>query len=429
MSRLSRALVVGAVAVLSLLIVGVAVLDRAGPQLADEASPSASASASAPASPAPTASPSVGPGQSQDPQAVFASIEEQVRELRGLPAPNIGPAAVISRQQLEDELRSSFEEDYPADRQRADNLTLHALGLLSEGQDVAKLQLELLSGQVIGFYDDKERRMVVVSDAGVDAQAEVTYAHEYTHALQDAAFGLDALALDAVGEDDRSLARLALVEGDATAVMLQWMLGNLSPGEVQGITQAPVPDTSDVPDWMLAQLIFPYDAGFQFVSSLGGGLSGDYQRVDAAFRDRLPASTEQVIHPDKYASDERPMQVADPDPAGLLGPGWQNVAATTLGEAMVKITLDALGSSAATDAAAAGWGGDRIQAASGPDGAFALAWRLKWDSATDADEFATAYESVTVSLPHRLMRIADDEVLVLQASSEDVLDRVAAGSP
>ena len=56
---------------------------------------------------------------------------------------------------------------------------------------------------MLGFYDDVEKRMVVVSDAGLDVEAKITYAHEYTHALQDAAFGLDALDTDAPGEDDR----------------------------------------------------------------------------------------------------------------------------------------------------------------------------------------------------------------------------------
>jgi hypothetical protein len=424
MSRLSRDLVIGLVAVLLLLIIVVAVLDRTGDGVV--ATPSSSASRSASASPSATPSLAASPSQQQDPKAVFARIEQQVRDLRGLAAPDIGPADIISRQELEQELKASFEQDYPADRQRADNLTLHALGLLTGDQDVAKLQLELLSGQVIGFYDDRQRRMVVVSDSGVDPQVEVTYAHEYTHALQDAAFGLKSLELNAVGEDDRSLARLALVEGDATAVMLQWMLANLSPAEMQGITEAPIPDTSDVPDWMLTQLLFPYEAGFQFVSALGGGLGGDYQRVNDAFRDRPPASTEQVMHPEKYQANERPMQVADPDPGSALGAGWQNVASTTMGEAMIGITLDALGSTAATDAAASGWGGDRLTVASGPDDASALAWRLKWDTSTDADQFVAAYGSVTLSMAHRLLRVAPDEVLVLQASSPEVLDRVAA---
>ncbi len=423
MSRLSGFAVATAVAILSILIVVVAATHLPGTSVAEQptASPAPSASLK------PSGSAVVSPSQSLEPQVVFSRIEGQVRDLRGLPAPDIGPVELIDRTQLVDELKASFEEDYPKAQQHADNVTLHALGLLTGDQDVAALQLQLLSGQVIGFYDDKKRRMVVVSDAGIDAQAQVTYAHEYTHALQDGSFGLDSLQLDAVGEDDRSLARLALVEGDATAVMLQWMLGNLTPAEMQGITEAPIPDTSDVPDWMLAQLLFPYDAGFKFVTDLGGGLGGDYTRVNDAFRSDPPASTEQVMHFDKYTAHEAPMPVTAPDPAAALGAGWTQVSSTTMGEAMIGITLDGLGASGDTAVAAAGWGGDRLAAASGPDDAFALTWRLKWDSAADADEFATAYGSINLSIPHRLVREAEDEVLVLQATSQAALDAMASG--
>ena len=83
--------------------------------------------------------------------------------------------------------------------------------------------------------------MVVVTDEGLDALAKFTYAHEYTHALQDAAFGLDSLDTDAEGEDDRALARTALLEGDATVPMLAWAFANLEPQELAEITSAPSP--------------------------------------------------------------------------------------------------------------------------------------------------------------------------------------------
>src|SRR5699024_741323 len=114
--------------------------------------------------PTPTAggSGSAGPTASADPAAEFAAIEGQVRSIRLLPAPDIGPADLIGRDQLQAELRASFDADYPQARRDADNLALRALGLLKAGQDIAALQLQLLGDQVIGFYDDKQQRMVVV---------------------------------------------------------------------------------------------------------------------------------------------------------------------------------------------------------------------------------------------------------------------------
>jgi hypothetical protein len=417
-------------------IVAVLVFDLAGRANAVGGNPSAqpsesgvatsSVSASSPASVSPS------PAGSQDPQAVFARIQQQVEQLRGLPAAGIGPAEIIGRQQLEQELADQFAADYPKEQQDADNVTLRALGLLTADQDVAALQLKLLQGQVIGFYDDKKKRMVVVSEEGVDGEAKITYAHEYTHALQDHAFGLTKLGIDdEQTEDDVAMAHLALVEGDATYTMLLWATtgGHLTQQELQDVAGAQQPDMSGIPGWMIQQLTFSYTVGMNFVTALWQR-GNSFDEVDQAFRDKPPASTEQVIHPDKYFADEGPMQVSSPDPASALGAGWKNVESTSLGEAMTGIMLQSWGAGAAGSAAAAGWGGDSVTAASGPDGAFAMMWRLKWDSAQDAEEFAAAYASVQGSLPVevRLVRVNATEQLVLQASSADLVERLAASA-
>ncbi len=383
------------------------------------------------ASPTPqvTASPSVtpAPSASQDAGAVFTAIEQQVRTLRGLPAPSIGPPEVISRAQLEQELRDQFDRDYPADRRAADNVMLRALGLLTADQDVAALQLKLLTGQVIGFYDDTKKRMVVVSDSGVGPEAKVTYAHEYTHALQDAAFGLGSLQLDAAGQDDRDLARLSLVEGDATTTMLLWAIDHMTPQELLGVSQTPVPDVSGVPAWMVQQLELPYTAGAQFVSRLYA--SGGWSAVDAAFRSP-PDSTEQIIDYTKYVSGEKPVAVAAPTLGAALGTGWTETPADTWGEAMTAIWLQALGETA-DDArsAAEGWGGDRIVAASGPDGAVAVAIRIAWDTPGDANQFASFYRDAarSLSLGSAIVEVSDTETLVVQGSTQAIVDRAVAG--
>jgi hypothetical protein len=375
---------------------------------------------------APSATATPGASTATDIQAILTAIEGQVRAERGLQAPSIGPAQLLSRAELEAELRRNFDSDYPPARRQADNVLLRALGLLSLGQDVGELQLKLLSGQVIGFYDDKTKRMAVISDVGLDASAKVTYAHEYTHALQDKAFGLASLDIQAVGEDDRDLARLALVEGDATTSMLLWALANLSQEELVGVGETPLPDTSGIPPWMLEQLEFPYTTGADFVARLRA--SGGWSAVDAVFKDP-PASTEQVIHYEKYVEHEAPDSVQAPRVAAALGSGWQEVPADTLGEAMTSIWLKAMGVVAAdADNAAEGWGGDRVVAASAADGQLAVAWHIAWDSPGDARQFTSAYAAAKKpsSLRTRLVPLSDHESLILQATSQAAVDRLAA---
>jgi hypothetical protein len=280
---------------------------------------------------------------------------------------------------------------------------------------------------VLGFYDDNEKRMVVVSDAGLDAQAKLTYAHEYAHALQDAAFGIDSLERDAEGQDDRSLARTALLEGDASVTMLAWAFAHLSPQELAEIGTTPMPDTSGIPSWMVSQLQFPYNEGLIWAGELAGPdpFAPNFAALDAAYADP-PESTEQIIDTAKWEAGEEPIPVEVVDLAAALGQGWTEVDDTPIGEATLRIMLEYFGV-AATDAAAAGsgWGGDRAVIATGPDDAFAVAWRLEWDSAADATEFADAYRVVVNALdfPATVTGVGDDEVLVVHASSEEILRR------
>ncbi|MEO7295669.1 MAG: hypothetical protein ABIZ57_05970 [Candidatus Limnocylindria bacterium] len=419
-------LIVAAVAVLGLRAGGAEI--GLGPDGTPTAEPSASSVASpklepsAEASPIPDAS---APSEAEV-QATLAEIQEQVIAVRGLEAADIGPAEIITREQLGDELLQLFDEQYPLEDREADNITLRALGLLEADQDVAELQLELLGDSVLGFYDDIEKRMVVVSDAGLDVEARITFAHEYTHALQDAAFGLDSLETDAAGEDDRGLARTALIEGDATVAMLSWMLQHLDQGEIlEYFESAELPDTSGIPSWMVAQLAFPYEGGLTWATALGGGdpTSPDFAEIDAAYGEP-PDSTEQIIQLDAWESREAPIEVVVPDLAAALGEGWEEVDATPIGQATINNMLEYLGVplADATDAAD-GWGGDRAVIATGPDDAFAVAWILAWDTPDDAGQFLDAYETVIGSLdfPASVTELPSGEILVAHASTDDLL--------
>ena len=61
--------------------------------------------------------------------------------------------------------------------------------------------------------------------------------------------------------------------------------------------------------------------------------------------------------------------------------------------------------------------------ATGPDDAFAVAWRLAWDSPADAAEFLAAYETVVDGLdfPASVTELPNGEILVAHASTEDLL--------
>ena len=115
-----------------------------------------------------------------------------------------------------------------------------------------------------------------------------------------------------------------------------------------------------MPAALKAQLLFPYTTGLGFVQGLQN--KGGWDAVDQAFG-APPDSTEQVLHPEKYAAHEPPVTIAIPaDLATRLGAGWTVDLQDTMGEFGLRTWLESVGGLAAADAAAAadGWGGDRL---------------------------------------------------------------------
>jgi hypothetical protein len=377
-----------------LLALSIAVAAACGP--APSASPGvpsqspAGATAALPSQTAPTS-----PGASIDPLAIYATIATQVEQIRGLqPKAAITPV-LIDEATLRANLTADFDQDNPPSQLAASQAVLTALGLLTPGTSLRAAYLDLESGQVIGYYSpDHDQLFLVSRSGGVGPTQKVTYAHEFTHQLQDQNFDLKKLALDTPDQGDRSLGRLALVEGDAIATQTTWMTTNLTPLELAQV----VADASDpaaaaalerAPSILRTTSLFPYTQGYALVGQLMA--SGGTQAVDTAFA-KPPASTEQVLHPEKYLSGEAPIAVAvSKNLAAALGPGWTATAQDTLGELMLRTWLVTGGLPLAdATAAAAGWGGDRIQLLTGPGGEAALAIASTWDTPADAAEFAAA---------------------------------------
>jgi hypothetical protein len=183
-----------------------------------------------------------------------------------------------------------------------------------------------------------------------------------------------------------------------------------------------------MPAVLRESLLFPYTSGLTFVQGLQA--AGGWQAVNDAFG-KPPSSTEQVIHPDKYASAEEPVKVDLPkDLAKRLGTGWKTGVEDTLGEFQLKVWLaNASGGTGAptADAAVAGWGGDRVALLDGPDGATAVVISTTWDTAQDADEFASAARGAVGGLAgfgDVLAPVDGKTVTVVIGPTADIVGRV-----
>ena len=335
---------------------------------------------------------------SVDPISIYAAIAADVEAIRGLaPTKDVAPV-LVDEARLRTDVTVEFDASNPPSAIASQEAILRLLGLLGPSASLRDANIALLAGQVAGYYDPEKGSLFVVSRSGaIGPTQRATYAHEFTHELQDQHFGIAKLGLDVHDQGDRSLARLALVEGDASLVQTDWIRERLSGSELtQLLLESSDPTAAralnDAPAILRTTSIFPYQDGLAFVSRLAA--NGGFGAVDRAFG-APPDSTEQILHPEKYTAREEPIAITLPARlAAMLGPGWSLEAQDTLGELVLRTWLAQSGvPSPDAAAAAAGWGGDRLGLLSGPSGTHALVVDSQWDAAGDADEFATAASS------------------------------------
>ena len=320
------------------------------------------------------------------PAAPVEVIAKRVEALRGVRFTRLPQPLTVTPETAQAEGLADLDRGYPAAERQADETIYELLGLVPEGTDLREISASLFGEQVAGYYDPRTGRLRVVEGTGGNRVLdEVTLAHELTHALEDQVFALDTDVAEETG--DAGYAYRALVEGTATAVMLEYAGRHFKADEAIGglLSSAfSVTSTTPLPPFVQASFTWPYMGGQAFVEELYAKANRSWRLVDVALRSRPPASTEQVLHPQKWLAVEQPLPIA---PLDLRLPaGFDRVAAGVFGEWQTGQLLGA-------PDAASGWGGDRYELwTRAGDKALAIRWR--WDTPQDADEFMTALREV-----------------------------------
>jgi hypothetical protein len=291
-----------------------------------------------------------------------------------------------SRDEVRAFLERRFREDLPDAEIAGTRSAYRRLGLIPDTLDLRAFMLDLLTEQVVGYYDPETKVLYVVQEAPPE-QASIIISHELVHALQDQYMSLDSLQL-LRGDNDRQVAAHAVIEGQATIVQIQTMLGGADiatalPGGWERVRDLIRESSSQMPVFATAPriiqetLIFPYLSGAEFMRTFQQLRPGE-----APFGD-MPRSTEQVMHARAYFNErDAPTRVTLPAPR-VGRDRYQN----NLGEFETRLFLyEHIRDQAGAVRGAAGWDGDRYMVIETPRGE-ALAWVSVWDSPVEAAEF------------------------------------------
>jgi hypothetical protein len=325
--------------------------------------------------------------------ATMEEIEAEIEELRELESSAPITRTLMTQEELTAYMEARFAEDYPPEEVADDVLVLATFDFVSRDFDLLQVLLDFYSSEILGLYDDELNRFYIITSGEFDLRNRITHAHEYVHGLQDQNLGLDEFVDGDKLTDDELLARLALVEGDATLAMSEYLLANLSELSAGELATLAAEDPEGYEESMAATpaiiretFSFPYRYGLDFVSLLQ---EEGWGAVDAAYADP-PQSSEQILHPEKYFSRDEPQIIALPPLTDTLGAGWRLVEAETLGEFQTNLYLAQQVEQSTADLASQGWDGDQY-AVYANDGAVLLALSSVWDTQADQEEFVSAY--------------------------------------
>jgi hypothetical protein len=346
------------------------------------------------------------PVESKEDKHVAHTLLE-VSDMRGFRATVRVPGVTLKREQLVARVREKALREYPPDALRREGTQLQMLGFAPLAFDYLNEMEKLLSAQLEGFYEPRNGTMYLAADLE-GAQADATLAHELVHALQDQRWDLKKRSEYRPGHGDETMALACLAEGDATSLMLGYVLKpsrsalDLPAENIRELMRSGM-DTGkveSVPHILRSTLVAPYIEGTSFVLSLRR--TGGWAQVDQAWA-QPPTTTEQILHREKWDAREPALEVAAPT-ARALGEGWKREDEDTFGELGFALTFGEWMSENEARSIAAGWGGDRTAAfVKGDEVAYAA--HLRFDG---GPESARAIRKITPALKQRLGKAAKE---------------------
>ncbi len=345
-------------------------------------------------------------GAQGDLRALARDLTPRVERAVGLPFKSDPRVATRSSEQVRQYLTHKLDDELPPDELERMLVAYRILGLIPDTLDVRELLLALYLEQVVGYYDP-DSAMLYMVDTADPSLVEFTLAHELVHALQGQYVPLDSL-LSLKRQNDRKMAAQAVFEGQATLASFQVVFPDM---DLESLGQSwssywrtvreqqeRMPVYASAPLIIRETLVFPYLGGadfvFWFVQQHGDTVP---------FGTRLPSSTEQILHPERYDAGDVPVSLT-------FAPGGDVIYEDGLGEFETRVFLSTLtGDDERARTGAQGWDGDRYAVLAAGPRDHALVWVSVWDEQLAADRFANLLRTHW-SVPGR--RISVERVMV-----------------
>jgi hypothetical protein len=357
---------------------------------------------------------------------LFSLVDELLKfssDETGLPIKSTVKRQITSRAEVESYLKEKFNDDEGAKRMQRDEIVLKKFGLLDRDFALKPFLLALLTEQVEAYYDSKTKTVNMLDWVDIEEQKPVL-AHELTHALQDQHVDLDKWSdqtpddvslnssgdTDHLAKDELDTARDAVVEGQATAVMMDYILKPMGKSLVkdpevmdfvkqQMSTSEDSPVLARAPLLLSESLLFPYSEGLSFEQDVWMD-----QGEAAAFPgtlDRPPTSTWEIMNPREYEHKNTPTIPLLPNIHPLVDKLYKPYDIGQVGQLDLHILAGIFGGKTAADDLTPAWNGgvywagQRLSATTEAEqsstNSLALFYLSAWKNAASAQAFVQLY--------------------------------------
>ena len=357
---------------------------------------------------------------------LFGLVDELIKfssDETGLPIKSQVKRQITSRAAVESYLKEKFEEDESAKRMQRGEIVLKKFGLLDRDFALKPFLLALLKEQIEAYYDSKTKTVYMLDWVDIEEQKPVL-AHELTHALQDQHSDLekwndqtpDDVSLNSsddsshLAKDEIDTAREAVVEGQATAVMMDYILKPMGKSlvkdpevldvvkqQMSGSENSPV--LARAPLLLSESLLFPYREGLSFEQDVW--MDQGQTAAFAGAMDRPPTSSWEIINPLEYEKRHAPSVPLLPNIHHLVDKLYKPYDIGQIGQLDLHILTELFGGdNAARDLTPAWdgglyWAGQRLSAKTAAEQAstksIALFYLSAWKNVASARAFARLY--------------------------------------
>ncbi len=350
---------------------------------------------------------------------------QQLSEITGMKVHHEVPCAFITKADVNKFLKDRVHEVAKPDEIRAEELTLKKFNFVPQDFDLAKNTVDLLTEQAAAFYDYNKKKLFITETDSTEGQ-EPVLAHELGHALADQNYNLGKFIKQGRKNDDGSTARLAVMEGQATWLMSEFLARQSG----QTLTKSPAlvdmmskvsdsgggqyPVFENEPLYLRTTLIFPYTKGMLFQNAV---TARDGKESFGEVFKNAPVSTQQILHPAKYFAGVKPSDPKLPDPK--LPRSYKGLVGGVLGELEHRILIEQATSAARADEVAPHWRGSNFALMEDKAAArVVLLYAAEWDSEEAARQYFAVYR-VSMERKWKKLKVISDAPDALTGEGDD----------